>query len=301
MPKETKDKLIVICGPTASGKSDLAVLIAKKFNGEVISADSRQVYRGMDVGTGKITAREMKGVPHHMLDIANPKHRFTVMEYKEKAEHTINEILLKKKVPILCGGTGFYIEAVVDNVVFPDVPPNTRLRKKLGAMSTMTLLQMIKKLDPHRALALDPHNKVRIVRAIEVATALGKVPPIKKQPQFDTLMIGITMPDNELRERIGKRLEKRLHHGMIEEVKKLHKKGLTWKRMEELGLEYRYIARHLEGKLSKKEMVEQLTFEIWHYAKRQMVWFKKDKRIEWYSPTAEKIIMRRVEDFLRKK
>lgn len=294
-----KGNLIVICGPTASGKTDLSILIAKKVDSEVVSADSRQIYKGMNIGTGKVTKQEMKGVPHHMLDIVSPKHRYTVQDFKKHADQAIDEILLKNKVPILCGGTGFYIEAVVDNVVFPDVPPNPKLREKLGGKPTEKLLDMISKLDPKRAATLDPKNKVRIVRAIEIATTLGSVPTFKKTPQYRTLMIGITIPDTELRENISKRLEKRFRQGMIKEVEKLHSKGLSWKRMEELGLEYRYIARYLSGKISKKDMVEQLTFEIWHYAKRQMTWFKKDKRIEWYSPTATDLILRRVAGFLQ--
>ncbi len=295
-----KGKLIVVCGPTASGKSDLAVRIGKAVDGEVVSADSRQIYKGMNIGTGKITHREMKGIPHHMLDVASPKRRYTVQDFKKNAEHAMDKILIKNKVPILCGGTGFYIEAVVDNIVYPNVPPDPLLRKKLNAMDPSMLMTMIKKLDPTRAAMLDPSNKVRIVRAIEIASALGAVPPVKKEPRYDTLMIGITIPEADLRQKIEKRLHKRMRQGMIEEVKELHRKGLSWKRMEEIGLEYRYIARYLEGKLTKKEMFDQLSFEIWHYAKRQMTWFKREKRIEWYSPDAAALVLRRVNTFLER-
>jgi len=281
LPKQ-HNKLIVIVGPNASGKSDLAVKLAKKFNGEVVSADSRQVYKGMDIGTGKITKEEMQGIPHHLLDIASPKRRFSVAQFQKKAIETIKKIQKKGKLPILCGGTGFYIQSVVDGIAIPEVKPDWALRKKLEKKTCEQLYQQLKKLDPRRAKTIDRKNKRRLIRAIEIVLKTKKrVPPLKNRVMFDTLIIGIKRDKEELKKRIRKRLLRRLKEGMIEEVKSLHKSGVSWKRLEELGLEYRYIAFYLQGKLDYKEMVSQLQKAIENYAKRQMTWFKRDKRILW--------------------
>jgi tRNA dimethylallyltransferase len=279
-----KERLIVILGPTASGKSDLAVDLALKFNGEVVSADSRQVYKGMNIGTGKITKKEMRGVKHHLLDVVSPKKRYTVADFQKDANGAINEILKKGKLPILCGGTGFYIRSIVDGIVLPEVPPNKKLRKDLSKKTVAEMFGILKKLDPERAKNIDSKNPARLIRAIEIAKALGKVPNLALQApsNFDVMQIGIKTEPEVLKERILRRLEKRIKMGMILEAKKLHEQGLSWKRMEELGLEYRYLARFLQGKISKKEMMNQLNKEIWHYAQRQMTWFKRDKRIGWF-------------------
>lgn len=268
-------KIIVVCGPTATGKSDKAVEIAKKVNGEIVSADSRQVYKGLDIGSGKITKREMKGVPHYLLDVANPKNVFTVADFQKLATEKIEDILSREKTPIICGGTGFYIDTVINQKSFPDVPPNTGFRLKVKGYSAEKLLRMLKKLDPKRAKTVDQNNPIRLIRAIEIAKALGKVPKIKSKHKYEAEIIYMDFPDELLKERINKRLLKRVKQGMIEEVYDLHKKGLTWKRMEALGLEYRYVSLFLQKKITKKEMLEKLNFEIWHYAKRQRTWFKK--------------------------
>ncbi len=277
-----KLKIIVILGPTASGKSDLAVRLAKKLNGEVVSADSRQVYKGLNLGSGKITKREMKGVPHHLLDIANPKNRFTVNDFQKLAYKTIDEIISRNKLPIVCGGTGFYIQSIVDGIILPDVDPQMKLREKLNKLTTEELFHKLKKLDPKRAKEIHQNNRPRIIRAIEIACVLGKTKPAKVQPLYNAVQIGIVPASLDiLQKKIKKRLLQRLNLRMIEEVKNLHKKGLTWKRMEELGLEYRYISLYLQGKMTKQEMIDQLNLKIFQYAKRQMTWFKRDKRIWW--------------------
>jgi tRNA dimethylallyltransferase len=276
-----KPKVIAIVGPTASGKSGLAIEIAEKYNGEVISADSRQVYAGLNIGTGKVTKKEMSDVPHHLLDVANPRNRFTVSMYKELADKAIVEILSRGKLPIICGGTGFYVDAVVKNVLLPDVPVNKELRKKLSRKTALQLFNMLKKLDQKRALSIGEHNKVRLIRAIEIVKTLGKVPPVKTEPKYDVLSIGIKIDKDALKEKIYKRLISRIKQGMIAEAKKLHENGLSWKRMNELGLEYRALARHLSGKLTEEEMLSQLNREIYQYAKRQMQWFKRDGKIQW--------------------
>jgi tRNA dimethylallyltransferase len=275
-------KILVIVGPTATGKSDLAVQMAKKINGEIISADSRQVYKGLDIGTGKIKESEMQGIKHYLLDVADPKKQFSVVKYVELAEKAIEEIFSKNKLPIIVGGTGFYIQALVDGIILPDVSPNKDLRKELNKKTSEELFEMLKKLDLQRAEKIDPKNSRRLIRAIEIASALGKVPAIKKsQKKYEVEFIGLTASPENLKERIKNRLDKRIEEGMIDEVKDLHTRGLSWKRMNELGLEYRYIAQFLQGKMTEAQMKEKLATEIWRYAKRQITWFKNDKRIDW--------------------
>jgi len=294
-------KLITVVGPTASGKSDLAVMIARAVGGEVVSADSRQVYTDLDLGTGKITRKEMRGVPHHLLDVASPKRTFTVAQYKKLAERSIADIIDRGNVPILCGGTGFYVQAIVDDLQIPNVPPNVPLRKTLSKKTVAELFAILTKLDPDRAYTIDAKNPVRLIRAIEIAQALGSVPklPTKPADMYDMLIVGILPSDAELRARIHKRLLARMRQGMLAEAKRLHIQGLSWKRMEDLGLEYRYLARHLQGKLTKKEMLEELENAIWQYAKRQKTWFKRDKRIVWITPAELKKITPLATQFLK--
>ncbi|MBI4837421.1 MAG: tRNA (adenosine(37)-N6)-dimethylallyltransferase MiaA [Candidatus Portnoybacteria bacterium] len=317
--KNTKNnKLIVILGSTASGKSDLVVDLAKKFDGEIVSADSRQVYRGMNIGSGKITKKEMRGVTHHFLDVASPKRRFTVVQYQKLAQKAIKDIQKRGKIPVLCGGTGLYIQSIVDGLVIPEVPPDAKLRARLEKLNTDELFERLKKLDPRRAKNIDKHNRRRLIRALEIVIKTGKPVPSfsviparcpseafsrggqaeiqraiaerynRLDPRFrgdnnsmNILQLGIAIPKDQLKARIKKRLLKRLKQGMVAEVKKLHRDGVSWKRLEEFGLEYRYVARYLQGKLAKQEMIDKLETEINQYAKRQMTWFKRDKRIKW--------------------
>ncbi len=292
-------KLLVILGPTASGKSALGVSLARKFNGEIISADSRQVYRGLNIGAGKITKKEMRGVPHHLLDVANLKKRFSVVEFQKLAREKISEIFSRGHLPIIVGGAGFYISALVDNIVLPDVPPNQKLRARLIGKTPETLINMLMKLDSSRAKTVDPKNSRRIIRAIEIATALPKVPTIISAPKYDALQIGLKLKPALLKEKINNRLKARVKLGMIAEAKKLHAQGLSWKRMDELGLEYRYLGKHLKNEISKIKMIELLGTEIWRYAKRQMTWFKRDKRINWVAPKNFSKIHKYIRNFLK--
>ncbi len=292
-------KLIVILGPTASGKTNLSIKLAKKFGGEIVSADSRQVYKGMNIGTGKVSKKEMKGIAHYLLDVASPKRKFTVAQYKKLAIKAINKICKKNKIPFLVGGSGFYIQAVIDGITIPEVKPDWKLRKKLEKKSSKELFLILKKLDPKRAKLIDKNNPRRLIRAIEIVLKTKKpVPPLKKQPpEFDILILGIKKTKQNLKKLIKKRLLKRLRQGMIAEVKRLKKSGLSWKRLEEFGLEYRFVAQYLQKKLTRKQMIEKLQKEIEHFAKRQMTWFKKDKRIKWIKNQKE--AERLVKEFLK--
>lgn len=300
----TKPHILIILGPTAVGKSDLAVQLAQKFNGEIVSADSRQIYKGLNVGTGKITKAEMKGTPHHMLDIADPKDKFSVAQYIEQSEKVITEIVSRGKLPIICGGTGFYIQALVDGSIFPEVEPNEKLRAELSTKSAGQLAEQLKKLDPKRHASFnhdDSKNPRRLIRAIEIATQLGSAPVLADLPtnsKYDPLFIGLNVEPSVLKDRIRTRLLKRFESGMVEEVQHLHEQGLSWERLDELGLEYRYIARFLQNNMNKGDVIRVLNLQIEHYAKRQMTWFKKNKRIQWFKPDEVEAITKKVEGFL---
>lgn len=311
-------KIIVILGQTATGKSDFAVEIAKNIGGparqsyassgvaggEVISADSRQVYEGMDLGTGKITKKEMQKVPHHLLDVASPTTTFSVSKYKKMADKKITEIIKNERVPIICGGTGFYIDAVIDDVILPAVKPDKKLRKELEKKSKEELFVILKKLDKNRAETIDKNNPVRLIRAIEIAKTLGSVPALEKsdESKYNVIKIGLKLPDEVLKERIYKRLGARIKAGMIKEVQNLYNRGISWRKLENFGLEYRYCALFLQGKISKEEMIEKLNTEIWHYAKRQKTWFKRDKNTIWIDPREiheKALALKKIKDFLK--
>lgn len=285
-PHVKKTRVVVIVGPTASGKSDLAVRIARAFNGEVVSADSRQVYRGLDIGTGKITKREMRGIPHHLLDVADPRRStYTAADFKRDATRSVQRIAQNGKLPIICGGTGFYIDVFLGRVTAPAVPPDRTLRAKLGKKTAKQIFSTLKKLDPQRARSIDFQNKHRLIRAIEIAKALGKVPRTGGENLYETLWVGLAVPRAELRKKISKRLRVRIRSGMVAEAKKLHACGLSWKRMRELGLEYRWLARYLRKKISQEAFISGLERDSWRYAKRQMTWFKRNKNIRWINPS----------------
>lgn len=285
---ELRPMVIAIVGPTAIGKSGFAVSIAKKIDGEIISADSRQVYKGMDIGTGKITKKEMRGVPHHMLDIANPKNRINVSQYVKLASKIIKDIHKRNKIPIVCGGTGFYIHELLFPSNLPEVPANKKLRTKLSKLSVEKLFLMLKKKDLRRAKEIDPKNKVRLIRALEIVDALGKVP--KRKPlssPYDVLTIELDAPIDFIKKKIHLRLQKRIKLGLINEGRKLLKTGLTHKEMQSFGLEYKWLSLFLQNKparlnsishsggITKKEFEMGLENEIVQYARRQKTWFKK--------------------------
>jgi tRNA dimethylallyltransferase len=276
--------IVVITGPTATGKSALAVKLAKKRNGEVISADSRQVYKGLDIGTGKVTKREMLGVRHHLLDVCSPKKVFTAHDFARLGRAAIADIHARGKLPIICGGTGFYIDALLGRVSLADVQRNESLRSRLEKKSAAQLYALLKKRDPKRAAQMDTpserNNRVRLIRALEIASARpstnfrGRV-GVVDTVEYEVEWVYVDRPDPILRKRIHDRLVERMKAGMVAEARRMHEKGLSWKRMEALGLEYRYLSRYLRGQMNKAEMLRQLEAEIWHYAKRQRTWWRR--------------------------
>lgn len=284
MSTSKQPHIIVVLGPTASGKSDFAVDLALKENGEIISADSRQVYKGLDIGTGKITAEEMKGVQHHMLSTYDVDEDVSVARYARDAAPIIEAILARGKTPIICGGTGQYIDALIFDTQLPAVPPNKQLREDLEKLSTEELVARLAARDPSRLATIDTHNRVRLIRALEIVESLGHVPP-QDTPQFRyETTIYIMNPSRELlRERITKRLEKRLALGMIDEVATLLKHGYSPAHMKRFGLEYDVIARYIQGLLTEEKMKEELINKSMQYAKRQQTWNKK------YAPWAQYI------------
>jgi tRNA dimethylallyltransferase len=294
-----KNKLLVICGPTATGKSILAVELAKVFNGEIISADSRQVYRGLDIGSAKIAADEMQSIPHYLIDVADPTEVFTVAEFKKLADEKISEIIARGKLPILCGGTGMYISAVIDNQIFPEVPPDEKLRSELEKFSPKELFEKLKTLDPIRAQTIDSKNPIRLIRAIEVVEALGSVPELnQKESPYETLSIGLDVSKGELTERIKQRIEDRIP-ALFDEIRNLHDQGVSFERLHAFGLEYRYGAEYIQNKITLEQFKELLATKTWQYVKRQMTWFKANPEIHWINPITDKQkILKLVQDFL---
>jgi tRNA dimethylallyltransferase len=289
------NKVIIILGPTSSGKTKLAVRLAKKFNGEIVSADSRQVYRGMDIGTGK-DLKEYGKVKHHLLDIASPKGQFSLAKYQKLAYRAINNILARGRVPIICGGTGLYISALVDGYVLPQAKPNLSLRKRMAKMNSRQLLLKLKQIDPQTYKIIDQNNRRRVERALEIYYQTGKPKSAqmeKQPPPYWFLIIGPSLSREILRSRIEKRLKQRLEkEGMIKEIKKLHRQGVSWRRLEEFGLEYRWVSRFLQKKIDYQTMLNELSRAIKDFAKRQATWFRRDGRILWIKDykTAEKLV-----------
>lgn len=291
-------RVIVILGPTSSGKSSLAVKIAQKFNGEIISVDSRQIFQDMDLGTGKVEGTWKNGsyiykeIPHHLIDFVEPDQDYNVSHFKADCEKKIFEISARGKIPILCGGTGFWIQAVVDGVIFPQVRPDQELRKKLKNKSSDFLLKKLKKIDPRRAQTVDQKNPARLIRAIEIAEKIGQTPEIKidyklnsrviDNQKIDFLQIGIPIEIEKLEEKIKHRLKERFEAGMLEEIEKLFEKyQLSPEKIQNFGIAYSLFPDYQAKKITKKELFEKICLFERQYAKRQMTWFKKDPRIIW--------------------
>lgn len=293
-------RIIAIVGPTASGKTALSLRLAKQFKGEIISADSRQIYRSLDIGTEKITPEEMAAIPHHLLDVADVTEVFSAADFKRLGGVVIKEIVARSHVPFVVGGTGFYIRALLDGLVIPQVPPNEILRLNLEGKSVEELYEILLEKDPERAGTVERYNPRRLVRALEIAAALGKVPPLEATPApYEVLYIGIETPNEILRERITARLNIQIKRGLFAEVETLLQK-VPRERLNEFGYEYRLSADYLEGKITLPELQERLVNELWQYAKRQRTWFKRDKRIHWFKREEESQIQDLVENFLKR-
>lgn len=323
MERNRNNKLIIILGPTATGKTKLAVALARKFNGEIISADSRQVFRGMDIGTGKdlseyglqtqnlasgkasgraeLGSKAGFGVPYHLIDVISPKADFNVAKFQKLAYKAISTVQNSGKMPFLVGGTGLYIDAVIKGYEFTEenehknIKTLKQIRLKLDKLSLVRLLAKLKKIDIKTYNRIDQKNRRRVQRAVEIFYQTGKTKSAsdkKNPPDYELLVLGIKFPLEELYRRIDKRLKDRLKEGMVEEIKNLRQDGVSWKKLEEFGLEYRYVSRYLRGLMTEAEMNEQLKNAIHHFAKRQLTWFKRNQAIAWINDAkqAEKLI-----------
>lgn len=310
--KNKLPKLIVVCGPTASGKTDLAIVLAKKFNGEIVNADSRQIYKEMDIATAKpskVTSDKLQvtstdeyiidGVKHYLLDIISPDENFTLSDYKDQAQKTIKEIIKKGKIPFLVGGTGLYIKAIVDNLEIPRVEPDLVLRKELESKSAEERVKMLKEIDPETYEKIDIQNPRRVIRALEVVLSTGESflkQQKKGKPLYNVLQLGIKVDKENLYERINKRCEKMVEAGLIQEAKRLAQK-YSWELPSMSGIGYRQMRDYIEGKMTLEEAIEWLQMDTRHYAKRQMTWFKKDEKIVWIEN--EKQAEKKIDEFLK--
>ena len=307
------NKILVICGPTATGKTSLGINLAKMFNGEIVSADSRQVYKGMDIGTGKDIENgkwimdngksghwEVEGIPVWLLDVVTPTQEFSVAQYVELAQKIIEDIWQREKLPIIVGGTGFYIKGLTDGIETLGVEPNWELRNRLERFSVQKLFEILARLDSSKAASMnasDRKNPRRLIRAIEIANAKTQK-PAKTQKNFDTLLIGLKAPYQQLYQRIDERVDKQVKMGAEEEVKKLIKKGYQWDLLAMSAMGYGVWRPYFEGKETLGEVIKRWKFDEHSYARRQMTWFKRDKRVHWFD-IVEKSWEKRVEDLVK--
>lgn len=279
------EKLIVIEGTNASGKSGLGVCLAEKYGGEIVSADSRQVFRGLDLGSGKITPEEMRDVPHHLIDVAEPNEFFSMHDFQRLAYRAIDSICARGKTPFLVGGTGLYVESVTEGYVMNDLKPDLEYRAYLETFETPELYQMLIQLRP--GIEIDPKNRNRVMRRLEKIHD-GDEESVPNQPRYDCLKLGVSWKPEVLRARIDERLERRLNDGMIEEVQRLMDEGATVEFLKKLGLEYRYITQYLIGEIpDRQEMIDALATAIKQFAKRQRIWFRRDPAIHWLDMEAQ--------------
>lgn len=295
-----KPKLIVILGTTACGKSGLGVALARQFGGEIVSADSRQVYRGLDLGTGKITPEEMEGVPHHLLDVVEPGQPYSVAEYQQSAYAAIDQILARGHLPFLVGGTGLYLRAVTEGFTFVEAPPDPALRAQLEDKSSEALYQLWREHTGRTLNHSEQNNHQRLVRLVEKALS-GEGAEAPRDPRYDCLLLGVNYPREEVCRRIDRRLQARLDAGMVEEVAGLRARGVPDEFLERLGLEYRYLLWYLTGRLeSREELFQALGQAIKRFAKRQVVWFKADREVLWLDMQADPVTQAAaaIEEFL---
>lgn len=302
-------KVVVILGPTAAGKTQWSIQLAKQFHGSVISADSRQIYKKMDIGTAKPTGERLglrrslhvDGVPHHMIDIIDPGKKFTVAQFRDRALKYIKLATKNNRLPIVAGGTGLYISALVDNYTIPRIPENKKLRQSLESKTAAELMTLLTSLDPGAAKTMDPKNKRRIIRALEVCILSGEpysAQRLRGEPLIDVLQIGITVPRDTLHQRINTRVDEMMKLGLLKEVEQLMKQKYSWELPSMSGVGYRQFQGFFEGRHSLDECIELLKRDTRRFARRQCTWFRRDKRIQWVERYDEALAL--VKEFLKK-
>ncbi len=285
-----KPKVIVICGPTASGKTSLSIEVAKKIDGEIISCDSMQIYKDMNIGTAKPTVEEMQGIPHYMLDFVLPSERYSVADFKEAATDRIEDILKREKVPIIVGGTGLYVDALTKNITYPEIEIDLEYRKQLEELikenGLESLYEEAKKIDEKAMQTISKNDKKRIMRVLEIYHQTGKTKTQLESesrltpPPYEYIVFAINMEREKLYERINKRVDIMIDQGLIEEVETLTKKYEEFPTAMQ-GLGYKEVVSYLKKEITKEEMIEKLKMETRRYAKRQLTWFRKDENIKW--------------------
>ncbi len=286
-----KQRLVLIAGPTASGKTALAVKLARRLNGEVISADSMQVYRGMDIGTAKTTKEEMEGVPHHLIDIVNPDEEWNVRLFQQRAKRAVSQITERGRVPIVCGGTGFYLRALLYDAAFDDEEGQPALRKRLERnmerYGEAALHERLAAVDPVSAERIHAHNRKRVLRALEYSLLHGR--PFseyndeqrKKEPFYDFVFFALDRERSRLYERIDRRVEGMIRRGLVEEVRGLLEKGYDPSLVSMQGLGYKEVVPLIQGTRSLEETVRVIQRDTRHFAKRQLTWFRAEKNVRW--------------------
>jgi len=294
-------RIVCIVGPTSSGKTALSLEIAKTFNGEIINADARQIYRGFVVGTSQPTLEEQQGIPHHLFGFLEPDRVYSVAEWKQSALEVIRDSSSRGKLPVLVGGTGMYLQALVDNYVPPTVPAQPELRTELAKRSLEQLVRTLEKVDPDAATWVDLKNRRRVERAIEVVTTTGKSfkeQRLQGEQLVTALLIGLQRSPEELRTRIHASIDRMLEQGWQEEVRRLHASGVAWDAPAMTSIGYRDLAELIREEVTLEEAREHIQAATWQYAKRQLTWFKKDQRIQWHQ--SQENALRAVSAFLEK-
>lgn len=309
---EKKPKVIVICGPTASGKTGLSIELAKKIDGEIVSCDSMQIYKDMTIGTAKPTPEEMQGIPHYLIDFVSPDMRYSVADFQKDAEAAIEEILAKNKVPIVVGGTGLYVDSLIYHIQYPEIEIDLTYRKQLeemiGKQGLEVAYQKAKEIDPEAADKISSNDKKRIMRILEIYHQTGKtktemeLESRKVEPPYDYLVYAINMDRDKLYDRINQRVDIMIEQGLIEEVQLLLQKYKHFPTAMQ-GLGYKEVVYYLQGNMTKEEMIEKLKMETRRYAKRQLTWFRKNKEIKWIDGLLpkEKNIQMILEDYSEEK
>ena len=272
-------KVVAVVGTNASGKSALGIALAKKYDAEIISADSRQVFRGLDLGSGKVTPEETQGVPHHLIDVREPNEFFSMADFQRMAYQAIDDIRGRGRLPMIVGGTGLYVDSVLDGYLLSDKEPDLAYRAELEKLTTPQLYDMLLELKPD--VQVEKNNRNRVMRIIERIHDGDDATP-GKQARFESLRLGVSWPREVLGQRIDERLERRLEQGMIEEVQRLMDEGATTEFLLGLGLEYRFITQYLIGEIPDRQvMLDKLAIAIKQFAKRQMTWFRRNPEIVW--------------------